>query len=718
MTVAYCFAMALASTNTPVFPLGSRGYDSRACGFDLDGDGVLGEPGDDCNICDGSTVDPDGDGVAEDLIYVDCGAGSNGNGTPGSPYNRLSSAMAAMDGPGDGAEDIVCFKGTCRNESLNWTTSGVPGSYRSSLTSTVDHSFTLPQDPAMLIGWDADNDGRYPPYDTDDTAILDGNANGNTARAITINGHNYLEVAHFTARDYNLDGGDGGFVYRTGGGGDYNYFHDLSLENINKGYGDSSGRGTFISFGGADDYITLYNLNIQDFGGYMFRGAVNSSPEVFDFAFINITAVGHGGTGDSGANVSGIKLWGAVTNVFVLDSILDGDPDGWGQGYSVDTVYAVAPAQCTRNWTIRNNEFKDWEYAIVVQPDAGSGFCRSRTLKNTLIDSNVITNAYAPYQWGDYGISAVQGYGPATATIENLTISNNYLSSSTGWEACLWIDAGNPSGTNPGSIDIVNNTCYGDINRHAAIVVGDAEGSGANYPEQQITLKNNIIDGLGSGDLAVWTGYAPSSWIADYNTYDNLTGNKFVWNRGNQTGFSTWKNTSGGDAHSSECSPTFAQEGLFDIHLANTDTCARDRGTSVAAITTTDIDGDSRPQGAAWDIGADEFLAGEGFSAPLVQLDRTFSDTVSEEGAVAFDLPAASGMRLLATLGWSEGDSALELLIACGDEVVGRANGGAPLVRRLEISLESEVPCRVSVRSQAGTHEFWLRLSLLPSDMS
>ncbi len=99
-----------------------RGYRSRACGFDLDGDGVLGESGDDCNICDGSTTDPDGDGIDEDLFYVDCGAGSNGNGTAGNPFNRLSSAIAAMDGPGDGAEDIVCFRGTCRNESLVWGT--------------------------------------------------------------------------------------------------------------------------------------------------------------------------------------------------------------------------------------------------------------------------------------------------------------------------------------------------------------------------------------------------------------------------------------------------------------------------------------------------------------------------------------------------------------------------------------------------------------------
>ncbi len=140
---------------------------------------------------------------------------------------------------------------------------------------------------------------------------------------------------------------------------------------------------------------------------------------------------------------------------------MDANPDAWGQGTAVNNVYAMTPAQCSRNWTIKNNVLVDWEYAISVQPDAGSGFCQSRTLKGTLIDSNVITNNYAPYRYGDAGIRAERGFGPASATIEDLTISNNYLSSSTGWEACMWLDVGNPSGTNPGSVKVVNDTCYG-----------------------------------------------------------------------------------------------------------------------------------------------------------------------------------------------------------------------------------------------------------------
>ncbi len=54
----------------------------------------------------------------EDLIYVDCDGGSNFNycGPPGfRPCATIEYAWDTVaDGPDDGAEDIVCFTGTCR----------------------------------------------------------------------------------------------------------------------------------------------------------------------------------------------------------------------------------------------------------------------------------------------------------------------------------------------------------------------------------------------------------------------------------------------------------------------------------------------------------------------------------------------------------------------------------------------------------------------------
>src|SRR5262245_52206611 len=89
---------------------GKVGYLSRPCGFDMNRNGIFGEAAD-CHVCDGKTTDPDGDGVAEDLSYVDCEAGvdSPDCGAPGKPCRTLAEAWRKVDGPGDGAEDIVCF---------------------------------------------------------------------------------------------------------------------------------------------------------------------------------------------------------------------------------------------------------------------------------------------------------------------------------------------------------------------------------------------------------------------------------------------------------------------------------------------------------------------------------------------------------------------------------------------------------------------------------
>ena len=108
------------------------GYQPRACGLDMNRNGLPGEPAD-CRVCDGVTTDPDSDGVAEDLIYVDCtnGADTGACGAPGSPCASVGHAWRQIaDGPADGAEDILCLRGVCLGEELvNPGVGGVPGTF-------------------------------------------------------------------------------------------------------------------------------------------------------------------------------------------------------------------------------------------------------------------------------------------------------------------------------------------------------------------------------------------------------------------------------------------------------------------------------------------------------------------------------------------------------------------------------------------------------------
>ncbi len=56
-----------------------KGYVPRPCGFDMNRNGVIGEPADRL-VGDGKTADPDGDGVNEDILYVDANAGNDETG--------------------------------------------------------------------------------------------------------------------------------------------------------------------------------------------------------------------------------------------------------------------------------------------------------------------------------------------------------------------------------------------------------------------------------------------------------------------------------------------------------------------------------------------------------------------------------------------------------------------------------------------------------------
>ena len=52
--------------------------------------------------------------------------------------------------------------------------SGVAGFKGRTRSGSEARDFQYPNNPAMLIGWDKDNDGSYPPHDPDDTSVLFG----------------------------------------------------------------------------------------------------------------------------------------------------------------------------------------------------------------------------------------------------------------------------------------------------------------------------------------------------------------------------------------------------------------------------------------------------------------------------------------------------------------------------------------------------------------
>lgn len=602
----------------------SRGYAARACGYDLDGDGVAGEA-DDCRVCDGVTTDVNGDGVTDRLRYVDCASGSDGNGdgTPSSPFRTIRHAMGTLSSPSAGQIQAVCFRNTC-SETINPSRSGAAGTRESG-------GIEYPSYPLLLSGWDTDGDGDYPPHDPDDTAVLDGDDGGSYAFAILNDpARSRLEIAHFTARDYGRAcGSEGGFLKPALGGNDASAIsvHDVELLDINGGCAAASSRAVFLLFmrGSTLSNFSVSNVLLQNYGGYAARGSGAGTKILGPYRFEHMTVRPKG---PSNGYAHGIKLWDYIDGVQVVSNVFDAQPRAWNPcPSSVDVsgcepVYAITAAQCSQGWKIEDNLFVDWKYAIMLQPDAGSSFCQSRDIDDVVIERNVIRNTWSPWRYGDMGISIRKG---DASTVRDVTITNNFLSSGPGWESCIWSNAGKSSGTQHGTIRIAGNTCEGPINRYAGIMVGAPSNEGGEPPvrQQNYTLQNNVVAAVGPGNVNVNTGYGPSGLSANGNVYDPNGG--FSW-QSDQPGSSDagglpgWKSQASEGSKTKACRPDFVDVGAGDLHLKEADTCARGAGVDISALTTVDIDGDRRPQSGVWDSGGDQFAtaAAQAPEAPVL----------------------------------------------------------------------------------------------------
>jgi len=556
-----------------------KGYSPRPCGFDMDRNGVLGEPAD-RTVADGKTRDPDGDGVDEDVFYVDSEAGSDqtGDGSPGKPLKTIQKALQMADGPSDGAEDIICISGTF-HESLTLSDGGVPGHY-------VRDGFQFPRNPTMIVGWDKDGDGQYPPYDADDTAVLDGR--NVLAWAVTQNRKlSHIEIAHLTVRNYGYQDEDcGAFkLFRWGTGSQSHvYIHDVELYAVNKGEKDASGKIVLSFWGGPMTDVAFINNLVDDYSSYFCRGA--PPDRAGRFRFQNNTLKMHGTAGVS--FVTGWKLWGHHSGVEILDNVLDGNAHAWKpKGHTS----GIGVCQGTQDWTIRGNVLID--LPVILQPFA-KGYPFERTLNNIVIDRNVFRSTYDGWAYPRPAIH-VSGAreAPAHQAVENVAITNNFVSTSASWGGAILCSASNGGGPQPGCVTIAGNTIAGPFAKgRAGITVNTARRG--EYRQNHFVIKNNVVANAGAG-LNVAVDYAPTDLVADGHVYDARAGflwdNTHVWE---SQSFDQWQAATGQDAGSATGVPQFVDLEAGDLHLAEQDALPRGVGVDVTNITKSDFDGQPR----------------------------------------------------------------------------------------------------------------------------
>jgi hypothetical protein len=389
--------------------------------------------------------------------------------------------------------------------------------------------------------------------------------------------------------------------------------HDLQLTRVLKGRLNESNSIVFPFWrsGGSLANVALVNLNCTECGSYFARGeggdGSTGTSEKWRLQNVSVTFYGDE-TLQSNSAVSVAKFWGQVTGVEILDSTFNANPVAWNAG---NVSYAIAGPylyDCVQSATIRNNDFADFKVALAL--GAGEGFCTTRRVDNIVFDAN---DVHSSFDWSYNQWVQIHSGPSTTLNVATVSLTNNIFvqgdvtpGSNTTF---LWSYAGNNGGAQTGSITLAGNTFYGPSTAATWVIGDNGWVTPPSYPQQNYVIKDNIIAGLGAGSLNISTSYAPSNWTVDHNVYHNdPTGARFRWNNGSTTAFAAWQTNSGGDTHSTaSCPPAFVAA-PNDLHLQSTDTCARDTGTNIGAITTVDYDGDTRPSGG-WDIGADEYVS-------------------------------------------------------------------------------------------------------------
>lgn len=160
----------------------------------------------------------------------------------------------------------------------------------------------------------------------------------------------------------------------------------------------------------------------------------------------------------------------------------------------------------------------------------------------------------------------------------------------------------------------VDNTGF-DNGKNVGFVTVRFNGFNSNPSGSGNEIKNNIFYNCGNGAqyqniyIAASTGFTNASFSFDANVYYNSTIAPHIYYNGTDYSAAGW--VAAREPHGKTNAPAFVSyspnNANNNLHLASTDTVAKDAGISLSTYFTDDKDGVVRPQGPAWDIGAYEY---------------------------------------------------------------------------------------------------------------
>lgn len=387
---------------------------------------------------------------------------------------------------------------------------------------------------------------------------------------------------------------------------------------------------------GGDPSIRELTIQNSNASGAAIWIATNATSGSTDNTIKNLNIVGPGAFGGQGIIAGSGTTFGAAAET--------GRPNSFNtirnvRAHSVlNAVFTIGdPTTLDANWLITENDFGSATLAqklsfrgIAVQNAQNFSITENRvsgissatgstsTMSGILVGAtlnggNILRNEIKDIRqnntvgWGSNGI-----FLNSSSSLAGVTVANNFISdiASQGYNDFNQGDNGYGIMVNSGGqYGIWNNTIVMNTNQVATdghsscINIEDTVAAGSLAIQNNI-LRNTQTVGNRYGIIDQRTTPAVYSALSN-NLYHNPTGAFFGrLNAINHSTLAAWQTATGLDGGSIDADPVFVSATNF--HIQGTSP-AIDAGTTIPLVAN-DFDGDARPQGAAYDIGGDEFV--------------------------------------------------------------------------------------------------------------